>query len=179
MDSQHSSPSENEDEDFLTVFQAAPLAYVDKHGETRPLKSLDFEFERDALTKAFQESGANIHLDFEIATTDSLSKFLADEKGRILHFSCHGHPQYFPLEDGWGGMQSLEFKELRQWIALGARNLEFVFVSSCFASLIAEAFIGAGVPHVVCCHHESGLREGTSGELHLLSNKKQCLRFVC
>ncbi|KAL3901809.1 MAG: hypothetical protein SGARI_006016, partial [Bacillariaceae sp.] len=83
--------------DLLTVFQAAPLAYQDKNtGEAVPLPALGFETERQVLTKAIQEAscsmGRMIDVDFQIATTDRLGLFLAQEEGQLMHFSCHGHP---------------------------------------------------------------------------------------
>jgi hypothetical protein len=154
-----------EEEDLLTVFQAAPLVLLDSDGKEHPMKALDFEFERELLTKTFEESGgaSNIRVDFEIATTDRLSMFLAEDQGRILHFSCHGHPLYLALEDGWGGLQTLGVDDLRKWITLGGKNLQFVFVSACHSSLIGQAFVDAGVQHVVCCRHDSQLREVAAG----------------
>ena len=194
------------DEDLLTVFQAAPLAYVDHQGTEHAMKVLDFEFERQLLTKTIHESlesssslgcsssvsssftpplspsssprmqvrertkpvnytkKRRIHLKFEIAVTDRLSAFLAEDKGQILHFSCHGHPKYLALEDGWGQLQSLGVNELRSWIALGGKNLRFVFVSACYSSFIGQAFVDAGVKHVVCCGHDSRLREVAAGK---------------
>ena len=84
--------------DLLTVFQAAPLVYQDKHtGEAVPLPALGFETERQVLTKAIHEAshsmGRMIDVDFQVATTDRLGLFLAQEEGQLMHFSCHGHPE--------------------------------------------------------------------------------------
>jgi hypothetical protein len=140
---------------LLTVFQAAPLAYVGRDGTPVPLCLLDFEKERNLLTKTLEESGAPIHVDFQIATVGALSMFLAREDGSAIHFSCHGHEKYLSLEDGRGGMHQLITKDLKEWIARGGRNLKFVFVSACHSSLIGQAFVDAGVPHVVCCRQDS------------------------
>ena len=156
-------------QDLITVFQAAPLAWISaEDGKPQPMTSIDFEFERDLLTKTFDESfseGKNrkILVDFEIATIDRLSYFLAKDEGRILHFSCHGDPSYLALEDDWGGLTTLQTSQLESWISAGGQNLQFVFVSACHSSLIGDAFVKAGVPHVVCCQYDSQLREDAAG----------------
>ncbi|KAL3914322.1 MAG: hypothetical protein SGARI_000182, partial [Bacillariaceae sp.] len=82
--------------DLLTVFQAAPLVYK-SNGEFVPLAPLGFDTERQVLKKAIEEAslsmGRAIDIDFQIATTDRLGLFLAQEEGQLMHFSCHGHPE--------------------------------------------------------------------------------------
>jgi hypothetical protein len=145
-----------EPQDFLTVFQAPPLAFVDHEQIPHPVGALDFDYEREMLQKTFRESGAKIAVTFETATTDRLGAFLARGEGRILHFSCHGDPEYLAIEDGWGELQPLEVERLKEWISHdGGQSLQFVFVSACHSRSIGEAFIKAGVPHVVCCRQDS------------------------
>ena len=141
--------------DLLTVFQAEPLAYIDENQISHSIDVLDFECERDILLRTFRESGANIYVAFETATTDRLGAFLARGEGRVLHFSCHGHPQYLAVDDGWGALQTLSVWQIKEWISRGGRSLHFVFVSACHSRSIGEAFVEAGVPHVVCCRQDS------------------------
>jgi hypothetical protein len=148
---------QQEYEDFLTVFQAAPLAYLDESKVPQPFQRLDFNYEREILLSAFKETGAKIAIRFETATTDRLSAFLAKGEGRILHFSCHGKPGYLVLDDGWGAPQALEVSTLKEWISHGGQSLRFVFVSACHSNSVGQAFVDAGVPHVVCCSHDSNL----------------------
>ena len=68
------------------------------------------------------------------------------------------------LEDGQGGLQKLHRDKLKDWIAAGGRNLHFVFVSACHSSFIGQAFVDAGVPHVVCCRHDTTIRESIAVE---------------
>jgi hypothetical protein len=83
--------------DLLTVFQAAPLAFRSSTGDAVPLPALGFERERQILNKAIREAsfsaGRQIDVDFQIATTDRLGFFLAQEEGQLMHFSCHGHQE--------------------------------------------------------------------------------------
>jgi hypothetical protein len=160
--------SENEEakEDVLTVFYAAPLVWKSKDGAAHAMKVIDFEFEREVLSKTFQEAcsaEASIRVEYEIATMDRLGLFLARGKGRILHFSCHGHPTFLALENGWGDLTMLDVSRLQEWISAGGQNLQFVFVSACKSASIGEAFVRAGVPHVLCCRIDGMLREDAAG----------------
>ena len=143
-------------DDLLTVFQAEPLACVGPNQELREVASLDFEYERDILLKTIKEAGDRIAVCFEKATTDRLGAFLASGQGRVLHFSCHGHPQYLAVEDEWGSLQCLEVSRLKEWIRFGGQRLQLVFVSACHSHSIGQAFVDAGVPHVVCCSQGIG-----------------------
>jgi CHAT domain len=138
--------------DLLTVFQAAPLVSVDHSGDIHPIHGLDFETERLVLRDALRDS--QVHLAFDIATFDRLNAFLARGEGRVLHFSCHGNPNFLAIEDGWGELHDLQVEDLRGWIKAGGQSLQFVFVSACHSRTTGEAFIQAGVPHVVCCQQD-------------------------
>ena len=139
-------------QELLAVFQASPLATINKNdGTMLPIDRLDFEHERESLVRVFNESGARINVEFEVATTENLGHFLAKGKGKNLHFSCHGCPEYLAVDDGWGQMQPLEASRLREWISICGHRLKFVFVSACHSEDIGQAFIDAGVPHVICC----------------------------
>lgn len=76
-------------QDLLTVFQAAPLVRQTEN-VLYEMGTIDFDHERQTLPKVFEEaaeaSGKEIAVDFQIATKDRLSAFLAKENGRILHF---------------------------------------------------------------------------------------------
>ena len=178
------SSDESDARDLLTVFQAAPLAFF-VNEEEYAIPTLDFESERELLIKTFEEAGADIRIDFEIAATDRLSAFLAQDKGRILHFSCHGEQRCLALEDGWGGLQALGVEELRNWVTKGGQNLQFVFVSACDSLLIGQAFVDAGVDHVVCCRQgdvraEAAGRSGCSrwvASLDRGANSDLCVLF--
>ncbi|CAJ1948459.1 unnamed protein product [Cylindrotheca closterium] len=147
--------------DLLTIFQAAPLAGMNANGNLSPIGDLlDLQEERTQLASIFKRS--NVAVEFQIATHDALGKFLAEDKGRILHFSCHGDAGFLFLEDDWGGLAPLANDNLQRWIQLGGRELQFVFVSACNSQSIGQAFVDAGVPHVVCCKENAKLRAGVS-----------------
>ena len=91
----------------------------------------------------------DIALRFDYATTDSLRTALSFGC-RSLHFSGHGHPQYLNFEDGRSGLQLVNVDMLSSLLGAGGLRLDFVFVSACHSRKTGEAFIAAGVPHVVC-----------------------------
>eukprot|EP00567_Pseudictyota_dubia_P000815 CAMPEP_0197467160 /NCGR_PEP_ID=MMETSP1175-20131217/65425_1 /TAXON_ID=1003142 /ORGANISM="Triceratium dubium, Strain CCMP147" /LENGTH=1257 /DNA_ID=CAMNT_0043003223 /DNA_START=3 /DNA_END=3776 /DNA_ORIENTATION=+ len=150
--------------DELTVFLAAPLVWKDSEDVLHPIEALDFEREREILVEAVTDGagkiGAKINVAFESATTDRLGAFLAAgggdgrPRGRAIHFSCHGATDYVCFEDGSGGTQFLTPEDLRGIVSVGGTNLLFVFVSACLSRFTGEAFIKAGVPHVVCCRQD-------------------------
>lgn len=147
----------------MTVFQSAPLAYVDHSTGTHhvcPL--LDFQYEGRALTQSLKDAetvGAKVDIKFDIATTDRLSAFLAKSESRVMHLSCHGHPKYLALENGFGGMQILPVRDLKRFIACGTGNLELVFVSACHSMAAGKAFLDAGIRHVICCRQDDKFRD--------------------
>ena len=132
----------------ITVFQAEPLAYEDYQGNVNLLRSLDLESESTILKETLE--GTGIRLKFETATSKNLGNFLS-EGNEMLHFSGHGNPVYLFIENEYGGGQTLLVNEdLKAWIRAGGNNLKFVFVAACHSRSAGEAFVGAGVPHVVC-----------------------------
>jgi len=118
---------------------------------------LDFDRERKDLTKALSQTEIKVDLAFDFANTDRLFNFLTQGKGRVLHYSGHGHPEYLAIEDDWGKMYRLNVKDLEEWIKIGGGSLEFVFVSACHSRKAGEAFVAAGVKHVVCCQRDDQL----------------------
>jgi hypothetical protein len=51
-------------------------------------------------------------------------------------------------------MHKLAVEDLRDWIQAGDSRLELVFVSACHSRSAGEAFLQAGVRHVVCCQRD-------------------------
>jgi hypothetical protein len=86
------SPEPTSTNELLTVFQSAPLVYQDENGKFQPVGMLDFDRERKDLTKALSQTEIKVDLAFDFANTDRLFNFLAQGKGRVLHYSGHGHP---------------------------------------------------------------------------------------
>jgi hypothetical protein len=91
-----------------------------------------------------------VHFDF--ATTESLRTALS-LGCCTLHFSGHGKPGGLCFEDCRSGLQV--FGALKEFLSAEGISLQFVFVSACYSKAIEEAFVKAGVPHVVCVKVDS------------------------
>ena len=87
-------------------------------------------------------------------TVDTFYSFFSRKDSPVLHFSCYGSEHNITLENGYGSIQSLSFDSLKRLVSTIGPILQLVFVSSTHALTIGQAFIDAGVPHVVCCHRE-------------------------
>lgn len=70
---------------------------------------------------------------------------------RALHFTGHGKPGYVTFEDECACMYLLNAQGLRELFSVGggAQGVKFVFVSACHSQDVGNAFVAAGVPHVV------------------------------
>jgi len=152
--------------DRLTVLQSAPLAYFNRAtNEHHAVPLMDFEYERSVLKESLEdkedELGSNIEVKFQTsATVQSMQKFFSTAPSPILHFSCFGNPDCLALENGFGYMQALPVSELRRYVQQAVRGkVKVVVVSSHYSRSIAEAFVKAGIQHVVCCQTEEVFRD--------------------
>eukprot|EP00698_Gefionella_okellyi_P001105 TRINITY_DN10996_c0_g1_i2.p1 TRINITY_DN10996_c0_g1~~TRINITY_DN10996_c0_g1_i2.p1 ORF type:complete len:780 (-),score=160.65 TRINITY_DN10996_c0_g1_i2:21-2360(-) len=133
----------------VSVLYSVPLAYPDTFNQLQPMDLLDYANERELLCKSIQESKRGIPLRFAFATTERL-RTLVTLGTRALHYSGHGSADYLSFEDGKGGVHLVKTDMLRELFAAGGTSgVEFVFVSACSSRPAGEAFLTAGVPHVV------------------------------
>ena len=151
----------------LAVLFSVPLVYRDGGGRLHPMELLDYEVERELLWASMKEASRDIDLRFDFATTERLRN-ITTLGCRVIHYSGHGHPDYLSFEDGVGGLHMVNVETLAQLIMAGGPKgakakvqgrdgLQFVFVSACHSRRAGEAFIAAGVPHVVCIKVDSKL----------------------
>jgi hypothetical protein len=145
----------------LNVLFSAPLAGFDRSGKAHPLEVLDYTSERDTLIQVFKEVHRDIAVHFDFATTDTLRTILSFGC-KALHFSGHGVPKGLCFEDGKSGLQVIREQQLKDLLSAGGLSLEFVFVSACFSKEIGEAFIKAGVSHVVCVKIDSKIQDAAA-----------------
>eukprot|EP00980_Cylindrotheca_fusiformis_P021714 scaffold8535_cov132-Cylindrotheca_fusiformis.AAC.22 len=152
--------------DRLTVFQSFPLAYFDQDATAhRPIPLHDYREEEGQLIQSLSYAvDATIEVSFKTATPTNFTQFLEEKENRVMHFSCHGHPDFIPLENGFGLLHSLAVEGLGKLLSDSGSNLQVVFVSSCHALSIGQAFVSAGVPHVVCCEREDWFQDPVSSE---------------
>jgi Ran GTPase-activating protein (RanGAP) involved in mRNA processing and transport len=147
--------------DRLTVFQSSPLAYFDREASMHhPIPFHDFQHEVNILDAALASAiGAKIDVVHETATNDRFTAFFADKEGQVMHLSCFGHPDYLTMENGFGLLHKFPVDGLERLMAAVGGSLRVVFVSSAHARSIGNAFVKAGVPHVVCCRREQSFRD--------------------
>ncbi|GMH50210.1 hypothetical protein TrVE_jg705, partial [Triparma verrucosa] len=140
----------------LTVLFSAPLVWKDKYENFRAIEMLDFEKEREIICQCFREASRDIDLKFDTATTSRLrTSFTLGCKA--VHYSGHGHRSFLTFEDGKGGLHWISPQELKQLCGAGSSEegrVQFVFVSACYSRVAGQAFIEAGVNHVVCCQQD-------------------------
>ena len=145
----------------LNVLFAAPLAWRDRSNRLHPLEVLDYGAERDALSHVFREVQRDISVIYDFATTDALRTALSFGC-RALHFSGHGHESHLNFEDGRSGLQLVNVDTLRALLSAGGLRLDFVFVSACHSKPTGQAFVDAGVKHVVCVKIEAMIQDSSA-----------------
>ena len=147
--------------DRLTVFQSSPLAYFDRESSIHhPIPYHDFQHEANILEASLASAiGAKIDVVHETATNDRFTTFLADKEGQVMHLSCFGHPEYLTMENGFGSLHKFPVDGLERLMAAVGGSLKVLFVSSVHARSIGNAFVKAGVPHVVCCRRGQSFRD--------------------
>ena len=139
----------------LGVLFSAPLACTDATGQVLPMEMLDFEKERLLINDSLSEAKRSVSVRYEHATTDRLRTLVTLKACVGLHYSGHGDPQFLSMEDGRGGAHFVPVTKLRKLLEAGGlsagsgASLQVVFVSACFSEAAAEAFLQAGVPHVI------------------------------
>jgi hypothetical protein len=132
----------------LALLFAAPLIY--EAGAVRhPIDLLDFERERDLLFESLTEARRVVNLRITPATVPNLQK-ITTLGCRVLHYTGHGAPDFLAFEGVDGMAQALENEALQRLLAASANaDLRLAFVSACHSRRAGEAFVAAGVPHVV------------------------------
>eukprot|EP00428_Durinskia_dybowskii_P077265 CAMPEP_0170354716 /NCGR_PEP_ID=MMETSP0117_2-20130122/257_1 /TAXON_ID=400756 /ORGANISM="Durinskia baltica, Strain CSIRO CS-38" /LENGTH=1034 /DNA_ID=CAMNT_0010608705 /DNA_START=686 /DNA_END=3790 /DNA_ORIENTATION=+ len=145
----------------LNVFFSAPLAGFDRNAKPHPLEMLDYTSERELLIQVFREVHRDVNVHFDFATTDSLRTALSFGC-KALHFSGHGIPKGLCFEDGRMGLHVVKVSQLKDLLGAGGLQLQFVFVSACYSMEIGEAFVKAGVPHVVCVKVDTKIQDAAA-----------------
>lgn len=154
----------------LAFLYAAPLVNQVRGGT---VDLLDFKTERDTLLETLRRAGKRVDISCEVATTRNLRNVLLDGC-RVLHYSGHGFTSLLPggaahsvlaFEDGAGGTHALEVSAIEQLVSAGAERggrrgtLEVAFVSACHSVEGGEAFVKAGVPHVIAVRRDARVQD--------------------
>ena len=85
--------------------------------------------------------------------TATTSNIIAAVTGgcRCIHYSGHGYPSYLAFEDAKriGETHLVHYDLIRKVCEDEDQRIEFVFASACHSEHVGEAFIEAGIQHVV------------------------------
>jgi len=145
----------------LAFLQAAPLATSDA-----PLELL---LERQQLQRNLDECFRSVRVRFDVATPNNMLQMLL-KGARCIHISGHGDLNSLLLESdrNCGQEHPLNATALKDMLnecsaqlrdnsatAGAAPPLSLVVISACFSARAAEAFVLAGVPHVVAVHEDT------------------------
>ena len=120
-----------------------------------PIPHLDFDAERDLLLQSLSSSCRSLRLFISHATTQQLLRVMT-VGCRALHYSGHGMAGgCLAFESDGGDMHAVDVQALHQMMTAGRRRdeaepaVQLVFVSACHSESTADAFIQAGVRHVI------------------------------
>ena len=153
---------ENQDSTLdIALLYSNPLIKSDNHEKEFALSDpIDYENEIKIVKETLENSGKNVSIQFEIANLNSIRKILL-KKPKILHISCHGEYEevngeerfFLHFEDNDGKLEKFDTQRIRKIFKSDYESqISLVFVSACFSEPVAEVFIEAGVPVVVCVH---------------------------
>ncbi|ETW08697.1 hypothetical protein H310_01224 [Aphanomyces invadans] len=123
------------------------------NNDFQPIEILDVKEERRLLLQCLQECGKQIQWRSEVADVHTFRKVVS-HGCRALHFSGHGVPGKVIFESATCEAHFLSQDELKTLLLAGDQSrpenaMRLVFVSACHSESVAEAFVSAGVPHVV------------------------------
>jgi len=158
--------------DRLMILQAAPLVYLSQknNNNTRiPFPLHDFDYETSMIRTAVEGATrleASIDVEVEAASVDNFVSFMrSGGSSRVLHFTGFGHPHHvLAFEDSGLNCDgylddTFTVERLQSLVQEAKPPLQLVVVNSFHSGRIGKAFVDAGVPHVVCCHHPEIFRD--------------------
>lgn len=138
----------------IVFLYSEPLTGHDDDGNEEPVIALDFESEREAIFNSLEEAGRAIEARVEAATVDNL-RTLTTLGFSAIHYSGHGDPDFLAFEDGTGGTHEFDGDLLESLFAAGGTTgVQLAFVSACYSRAAGDAFVDAGVPHVIAVRLE-------------------------
>jgi len=132
----------------IVYLTSSPLVFG--NDPYKPLDQLDISGERDAFFSTLKASKQQLRVIHKTATT---SNIIAAVTGgcRCIHYSGHGYPSYLAFEDAKriGETHLVHYDLIRKVCEDEDQRIEFVFASACHSEHVGEAFIEAGIQHVV------------------------------
>ncbi|MCL6511131.1 MAG: tetratricopeptide repeat protein [Anaerolineae bacterium] len=149
----------------LAILYAEPLAYRrDGAAEAEPIDRLDFAAERECLCDVFKEAGRAVVVEFAPCNAGDFRRVVT-LGCRALHYSGHGHPDFLAFEDDEAGLNPITVSRLFELLSAGGEPaIRFAFVSACHSRRAGQAFVEAGVPHVVAVRVETAVLDVAARE---------------
>ena len=128
----------------------------------QPIPPLDFEGERQFLSRALTDSGRALRLLTSHATTQQLQQLLM-VGCRVLHYSGHGLATCLAFESDAGDMHAVDAATLHSMMVAGRSQggpaVALAFVSACQSEGTADAFLRAGVAHVIAVRSDQQVHD--------------------
>jgi hypothetical protein len=145
----------------ITVFAGDSFYRVDENGMVQAVDRLNHGSERQVLIDGVsQASNHRVQVEFQKLTIDKVGEAFL-KKDSFLHWSTHGFEDRIGFEDAkrLGMEKHLHKEELKNWIKKAASHVGLIFISSCNTQLLGEAFVEAGIAHVVTCRNDSSISD--------------------
>jgi len=128
--------------------------------------------ERALLFNTLNQAQKAIRLRMEVATSDNLLRLITMGV-RAIHYTGHGMPACLAFEDEEGKMHPMDPAQLKELVEAGRggelnpdgsrpAGVDFVFVSACHSESAGNAFVQAGVPHVIAVKTDAAVCDKAS-----------------
>jgi hypothetical protein len=139
---------------LVDVIVAEPLGYNDIDSILQPfptIKILRRDYNNCDYREIFQDIFKEfVTLTFNFGTESYLFHCISNRQmNRIIHLLCHSEDGNLALENGEGGLFSLDPEKIRRLYR--TNNIDLMVITACDSQDVGMAFVDAGVSHVICC----------------------------
>eukprot|EP00471_Norrisiella_sphaerica_P000722 CAMPEP_0184484466 /NCGR_PEP_ID=MMETSP0113_2-20130426/6181_1 /TAXON_ID=91329 /ORGANISM="Norrisiella sphaerica, Strain BC52" /LENGTH=1005 /DNA_ID=CAMNT_0026865467 /DNA_START=518 /DNA_END=3532 /DNA_ORIENTATION=+ len=136
----------------LVWLASNPLTYAEMQpdGTARifTITPLDLETEKKQFKETLRQSGRSLRFKRDYASITGLSNNVT-LGCKVLHYTGHGLESGLSFEDKCGRMHLVSTDKLKSLMESSTSGVELVFVAACHSEKAGEAFVNAGVKHVI------------------------------
>ncbi|CAM9759163.1 unnamed protein product [Ectocarpus sp. 6 AP-2014] len=147
---------------LLGYVYSSPLVSRGEDGRRERMDQLGTSEELKMIRMKLSESGRQIRFRSEVAKPSNFRELL-NSGCRMLHYTGHGSNEFLAFESNddrmCGIMEPLHVGPLKNLFQAGGVRTELVFISSCSSEASGNAFVDAGVPHVVAVKREESVTD--------------------
>ncbi|CAM9674291.1 unnamed protein product [Ectocarpus sp. 4 AP-2014] len=155
-------PPHQRSSQLLGYVYSSPLVSRGEDGRRERMDQLGTSEELKMIRMKLGESGRQIRFRSEVAKPSNFRELL-NSGCRMLHYTGHGHNEFLAFESNddrmCGIMEPLHVGPLKNLFQAGGVQTELVFISSCSSEASGNAFVEAGVPHVVAVKREESVTD--------------------